>query len=95
MGLLMTIYSGRVRSTYDFIMLSLSRLVQAVVRENLYMAVQRFFTIILFLFLLVLIANMIGMIPYGFTITGSFMVTFFLALSHFAAINHIAFYKHA
>jgi ATP synthase subunit 6 len=95
MGLLMTIYSGRARSAYDFIMLSLSRLVQAIVRENLYMAVQRFFTIILFLFLLVLIANMIGMIPYGFTITGSFMVTFFLALSHFAAINHIAFYKHA
>ena len=94
-GIGMAVYSGRIRSTYDYLLFSISRLVQSMVRENLYMAIQRFFTIILYLFLIVLVANLIGMIPYGFTVTGSFIFTFFLALSHFAAINLIASYKHS
>jgi ATP synthase subunit 6 len=34
-------------------------------------------------------SNLVGLIPYSFTITSSFIVTFFLALSHFIGINII------
>jgi len=55
---------------------------------------QQFFTVLFYLFLTLLVANVVGMIPYSFTITSSFVVTFFLAMTHFVAINHIAAVKH-
>jgi ATP synthase subunit 6 len=36
---------------------------------------------------------MVGLIPYSFTVTSSFVITFFLALSHFTGINIIGFFK--
>jgi F-type H+-transporting ATPase subunit a len=49
----------------------------------------QYFTTLLFLFGFILIGNLVGLIPYSFTITSSFVVTFFLALSHFIGINII------
>ncbi len=47
-----------------------------------------------FLFFFILVANLVGLIPYSFTITSSFMVTFYIALSHFIGINLIGLFEH-
>ena len=52
-----------------------------------------FFTIYIFLFLFILISNIAGLIPHSFTTTSSFVITFFLALSHFTGINIIGIFK--
>jgi F-type H+-transporting ATPase subunit a len=55
---------------------------------------QKHFTVLFYLFFTILLANLVGMIPFSFTITSSFVVTFFLAMMHFVAINHLAAVKH-
>jgi ATP synthase subunit 6 len=60
------------------------------IRENLYIAKQQYFTVIFYLFFTLLLANLVGMVPYSFTVTSSFIVTFFLALAHFIGLNHLA-----
>jgi len=69
-------------------------LVRSMVRENLYVRKQQYFTVLFYLFFTLLIANLVGMVPYSFTITSSFIVTFFIAMTHFVAINHLAVVKH-
>ena len=52
---------------------------------------------ILFVFVLfsfVTISNLIGLIPYSFTITSHLIVTFSLSLSFFIGINIICILKH-
>jgi ATP synthase subunit 6 len=81
-------------SNYDFGLRSLYNLVRAMVDENLYVHKQQYFTVIFYLFLTLMVANLVGMVPYSFTITSSFIVTFFLALTHFIGINVLAVVKH-
>lgn len=69
-------------------------LVRGIVKENLYLRNQQYFIILLYLFFTLLLANLVGMIPFSFTITSSFVVTFFIAATHFVAINHIAAIRH-
>ena len=72
----------------------LHQLVRAIVKENLYIKRQQYFAVLFYLFLSILLANLVGMIPFSFTITSSFIVTFFLALMHFIAINQLAVLQH-
>jgi ATP synthase subunit 6 len=83
-------YNNGVATTYDFALRSLYQLVKSIVNENLYIHKQQYFTVVFFLFLTLMVANLVGMVPYSFTVTSSFVVTFFLALTHFVAINHLA-----
>jgi F0F1-type ATP synthase membrane subunit a len=87
-------YNSQVNTTYDFSLRSLYTLVRSMVRENLYIAKQQYFTALFYLFFTLLLANLVGMVPYSFTATSSFIVTFFLALTYFLAINHLAIVKH-
>jgi F-type H+-transporting ATPase subunit a len=87
-------YSAQVATNYDFSLRAIYQLVRSMVRENLYIAKQQYFTILFYLFFTLLLANLVGMVPYSFTITSSFIVTFFLALTHFVGLNHIAIVKH-
>jgi F-type H+-transporting ATPase subunit a len=64
------------------------------VKENLAISKQQYFSVIFYLFLTLFFANLVGMLPFAFTITSSFVVTFFLALTHFVAINLIAAVRH-
>ena len=68
---------------------------RSIAQENLYIKKQQYFTVLFYLFLTILLANLVGMIPYSFTITSSFVVTFFLALMHFVGLNHVAAVKHS
>lgn len=89
-----TSYSIQVTNNYDFVLRSLYMLVRSMARENLYVRKQQYFTVLFYLFFTLLIANLVGMVPYSFTITSSFVVTFFIAMMHFVAINHLAVVKH-
>ena len=53
-----------------------------------------FFPFVFTLFMFVLFCNMIGMLPYAFTVTSHIIVTFTLAMIIFVAVTIIGFMKH-
>ena len=53
-----------------------------------------FFPFIFTLFMFVLFCNMIGMLPYSFTVTSHIIVTFVLAAAIFIGVTVIGFIKH-
>ena len=53
-----------------------------------------YFPFIFSLFMFVLFCNMVGMLPYSFTVTSHIIVTLILALFIFVAITTIGFLKH-
>ena len=53
-----------------------------------------FFPLIFVLFLFILACNLIGMIPYSFTVTSHLIVTFSLALTTFLGFNIIGVQRH-
>ena len=53
-----------------------------------------YFPFIFSLFMFVLLCNMIGMLPYSFTVTSHIIVTLILALFIFIAVTVIGFIKH-
>lgn len=63
--------------------------VKTIVKENVTLAAQKYFPIIHYIFLFLLFCNMVGMIPYSFTITSSFTITLFLSLGFFIGVNII------
>lgn len=54
----------------------------------------KYFPFIFISFIFILFSNMIGMVPYSFTVTSHLMITFGLGLSTFIGINIIAFREH-
>ena len=55
---------------------------------------QKFFPLVFTLFMFVLFCNMIGMVPYTFTVTSHIIVTFALALAIFIGVTILGFIKH-
>ena len=55
---------------------------------------QQYFPVVLTLFNFILFNNIIGLIPYAFTITSHIIVTCFLSFSIFFAINYIGIKNH-
>ena len=55
---------------------------------------EKFFPYIFSLFTFILIANLIGLVPYSFTITSHLIVTFSLAIATFIGINLICLREH-
>jgi len=53
-----------------------------------------YFPFILSLFLFVLVANLLGMLPYSFTVTSHIIVTFALAFFIFIGVTVVGFAKH-
>lgn len=64
------------------------------VRDNVGTAGQNYFPFIFTLFMFVLFANMLGMVPYSFTVTSHIIVTFALAMFIFLGVTLIGFAKH-
>ncbi len=81
---------GRLQSlaeiTYEF--------VANMVRENVGTAGMKYFPFVFTLFSFVLACNMLGMIPYSFTVTSHIIVTFALAAIVFVGVTIIGFAKH-
>jgi len=53
-----------------------------------------FFPVIIILFIFVVMSNLIGLIPFSFTITSHFIITLLISLSIFMGINILAIRKH-
>ena len=64
------------------------------VRENAGTEGMKYFPFMFTLFMFVLFANMLGMVPYAFTVTSHIIVTFALALTIFIGVTIIGFVKH-
>lgn len=71
---------------YDF--------VANIIRDNAGSDGKRYFPIIFSLFLFILLTNLLGMIPYSFTVTSHIIVTFALAMLVFVGVTLIGFYRH-
>lgn len=64
------------------------------VRENVGQAGMKYFPFIFTLFMFILVLNLIGMIPYTFTVTSHIVVTFALAALVFIVVTAIGFARH-
>lgn len=53
----------------------------------------KYFPLVLFIFSFILLSNLIGLLPYGFTITGHIIFTFQIAFSLFVGITLINFFN--
>lgn len=58
--------------------------------ENININTQIYFPYIFLYFLIILSYNLLGMIPYSFTVTSHLIITFYLSLSAFIGVNVIA-----
>ncbi len=63
-------------------------------RDNAGESGMRFFPFVFSLFMFILVANMIGMFPYAFTVTSQIVVTFALAAMVFLTVTLYGFFKH-
>jgi len=68
--------------------------VASMVRDNVGIAGMKYFPFIFTLFMFVLFLNMLGMVPYSFTVTSHIIVTFALALVVFIGVTVIGFARH-
>jgi len=64
------------------------------VRENVGMAGMKYFPFVFTLFTFILAMNMLGLIPYSFTVTSHIIVTFALAALVFVVVTAIGFARH-
>ena len=80
-------------NVWELVTIEIYDLVKSIVRSNTSLQRNQYFSLIFFLFCYILTANMVGLIPYSFTVTSSFVITFFLALSYFIGINLLSIFK--
>ena len=85
-----TLVPGRIQAAaegaYEFI--------AGMVRDNIGTKGREYFPLIFTIFMVVLLGNMLGMIPYSFTYTSHIAVTMGLALTLFIFITILGFVKH-
>ncbi|MEK9970565.1 MAG: F0F1 ATP synthase subunit A [Ferrovibrio sp.] len=93
-AVLLMVYGMRQRSLVPGRLQSVAELsyefVANMVRENVGHNGREYFPFIFSLFIFVLMANMLGMVPYSFTVTSHIIVTFALAITVFLGITLIA-----
>jgi ATP synthase subunit 6 len=77
-------------TVFDLIARNFYSIVKNIVKSNIISKRYQYFTILFYLFLFIFISNLVGLIPYSYTVTSSFIITFFLAATHFIGINLIA-----
>jgi len=65
-----------------------------VVSENIKKGGGLYFPVLFSVFLFILFCNLLGMVPYGFTVTSHIIVTLSLALTIFVGINIIGVKTH-
>jgi F0F1-type ATP synthase membrane subunit a len=87
-------FNMNMTNNYDFATKSIYQLVQSMVKENLFIKKQQYFSVLFYLFITLLLANLIGLLPYSFTVTSSFIVTLFISMMHFAGVNILGASQH-
>ena len=64
------------------------------VKSNVGQSGMRYFPFIFCLFIFILVLNLLGMLPYSFTVTSHIIVTFALAATVFLVVTAIGFINH-
>ena len=64
------------------------------IQENIGTEGMRYFSFIFSLFMFILFCNMLGMLPYSFTVTSHLVVTFALAATVFMLVTLVGFARH-
>jgi ATP synthase subunit 6 len=77
-----------------FFLFSLVQFVAGLIYSNLGKYGEKYFSFLLTIFLFILFSNLVGMIPYAFTITSHIIVTISLSFIGFLGLNIIGFEKH-
>lgn len=80
-------------TSFTFLRFQLFNFIESIANANILLSKQFFIIIYYFAFLLILGANIIGLIPFSFTITSSFVITFSFSLILFILINILAIYR--
>ena len=95
---LFTVYAMRGRALVPTRLQSVAELsyefVANMVRDNVGTAGMKYFPFVFTLFMFVLALNVLGMLPYSFTVTSHIIVTFALAAFIFLGVTLIGFVKH-
>jgi len=89
-SLITSVTSPVLSNVYSYFTTLIYTLVKTITKENLHIKRHQYFLMLFYLFITIFLSNLIGLIPYSFTPTSSFIMTFFLALGHFIGINFIA-----
>lgn len=63
--------------------------------DNINLEGEKYFPYISMIFIFILFSNLIGLIPYSFTVTSHIVVTFTLSFSIFIGVNIIGFKRHS
>jgi F-type H+-transporting ATPase subunit a len=64
------------------------------IKENIGTEGMKFFPFIFTLFMFILFCNMLGMLPYSYTVTSHLIVTFALAATVFMLVTLVGFFRH-
>ncbi len=68
--------------------------VATMVRENVGAEGRRYFPFIFSLFMFILFCNLLGLVPYSFTVTSHIIITFSMAIIVFVGVTIVGFVKH-
>jgi F-type H+-transporting ATPase subunit a len=95
---LFTLYAMRRRALVPSRLQSVAEIsyefVSNMVRDNVGTDGMKYFPLVFTLFMFVLALNMLGMVPYSFTVTSHIIVTFALAAFIFLGVTLLGFWKH-
>lgn len=91
---LLTLTTKIIPTRWQLIIEEIFLFTKTLIIENIGSQGLALFPFIFFLFLFLITTNLIGLIPYSFTITSHLFITFSLALTLFIGINIIAIKKH-
>jgi ATP synthase subunit 6 len=78
----------------QYVVETIYSVVYGLINDNVGSTGKAFFPYIFTLFVFILISNIIGLVPYSFTVTSHLIVTFALALMTFIGINLICIREH-
>ena len=79
---------------YQYIIEQLYLFIFNLIEQNVNKSALKYFPFIFTLFLVILLSNFIGMVPYSFTITSHLIFTLFLSFLTFFGINFIGLQRH-
>lgn len=68
--------------------------IAGLLRDNVGSEGRRYFPFVFSIFMFILFANMLGMVPYSFTVTSHIIVTFAMAMAVFILITLVAIARH-
>lgn len=86
-------YTWEIKNVFYYILMECINLVKNILRNNLVMVRSPYFTMLFYLFMTIVISNLVGLLPYSFTITSSGVVTLFLAFIYFISLNFVGIYQ--